>query len=160
MTSEPQVHLLWPLERRASPPQIQIPAGYTLRLYQPGDESAFFQVMAQVGWPGWDEERLRPWQERLLPDGWFVVVHLEDGRIVASAMALHDCGEFGEPGGEIGWVACVPEHRRRGLGSAVTVAALRRLLSEGFRYVHLYTEPWRTAALNMYRRLGFVEVFP
>ena len=158
MTEEPQVHLIWPVERLSSPPPVYVPEGYILRLYRPGDEPFFFEVMEQAGWPGWNEKRLRPWQERLLQDGWFMVVHLESERLVATAMALQDCEEFGEPGGEIGWVACVPSHRRRGLGTAVTVAALRRLLAEGFRYVHLYTEPWRTGALAMYRRLGFVSV--
>ena len=155
-----QLHFLWPLHRRFSPPDVRLPSGYQLRTYRPGDESRFFQVMSLAGWPGWDETRLRPWQERLVADGWFMVVHMKSGLIVATAMALRDCGEFGEPGGEVGWVACVPQHRRRGLGSAVTAAAVRHLLSSGFRYVHLYTEPWRAAAVAMYKQLGFVLVGP
>ena len=151
-----QLRMVWPKRLLDAPPLVQLPPGYSLRTYQPGDESRFFKVMELAGWPGWDAEKLRPWRERILPRGWFVVVHDASGEIVATAMALRDCLEFGCQGGEIGWVACIPEHRGKGVGMAVSAAATARLIREGYRYIHLYTEDWRLAALKIYLKLGYV----
>jgi mycothiol synthase len=114
--------------------------------------------MALAGWSGWDAEKLRPWQRRILPDGWFLAVHRESDQIVATAMALMDVGEFGKTGGELGWVAADPAHRGQGLGRAVVAAATTRMIAAGYRHVHLYTEPWRLAALKTYLRLGYVPL--
>lgn len=84
-----QLRMVWPKRLLDAPPLVQLPPGYSLRTYQPGDESRFFKVMELAGWPGWDAEKLRPWRERILPRGWFVVVHDASGEIVATAMALY-----------------------------------------------------------------------
>ena len=61
-----------------------------------------------------------------------------------------------DPGSwEIGWIAVHPEHRRRGLGEAVTRLALDRALNLGPRTILLYTEDHRLDALRLYLRLGF-----
>lgn len=152
----PQLRMIWPQRRLDAPPDAPLPAGYTLRTYRPGDEAPFFQIMARAGWPGWDEARLQPWLPRILPHGWFLVVHEATGAIVASAMALRDEREFGSQGGELGWVVCDPEHQGKRLGAVVSTAATLRLLAEGCRPIHLYTEEWRFAALRTYLRLGYV----
>ena len=157
-SSRVQLRLVWPEHRLDAPPVVQLPPGYALRVWQPDDTPAFYRLMARAGWPGWDDERLRPWLPRILPDGWFLVVHTASGGIVATAMALRDCAEFGQPGGELGWVAADPEHRGRGLGLAVSAAATARLIQAGFRYIHLYTEPWRLPALKTYRKLGYAPL--
>ncbi len=151
-----QLRMVWPVggDTRLGP--ASPPSGYVLRTYEPGDEDAFYTIMHRVGWPGWDDARLRSWLSRILPGGWFFVVTVEDNRPVATAMALRDVGEFGEQGGELGWVACAPEHQGHGLGLVVTIAATARLLAEGYRHVHLYTEDWRLAAIKTYFRVGYV----
>ncbi len=153
-----QLHMIWPQHRLDAPPPVVIPTGYVVRPLQSGEEASYFRLMARGGWPGWDENRLRLWRPRLLPSGWFVAVTSPGNMVVASAMALRDVGEFGEQGGELGWVVCDPAHRRRGLGTAVSAAATARLLAEGYRYVHLYTEEWRLPALRLYLRLGYVPL--
>ena len=150
-----QLRMVWPAHRLRNPPTVLPPLGYTLRLYRPGDEEPFYRLMALAGWPGWDQERLRPWQTRMLPGGWFLMVHEESGEVVATAMALRDQGEFGRPGGELGWLACVPAHRGRGLGLVVSAAVTSRLIEEGYRHLHLYTEDWRLAAIKTYLKLGY-----
>ena len=147
--------MIWPRDLLDAPPSVQPPAGYSLRTYRPGDEARFFEVMALAGWPGWDAETLHPWRERLLPAGWFMAVHDGSREIVATAMALRDCSEFGRQGGEVGWVACAPDHRGQGLGTVVSAAATARCLAEGYGDVHLYTEDRRLAALKIYLRLGY-----
>lgn len=155
-TAELQLRMVWPERLLDAAPAVRLPAGYELRTYRPGDEPRFFEVMALAGWPGWDDEKLRPWAARLLPYGWFMAVHTASDTIVAAAMALHDKSEFGSPGGELGWVASDLAHAGRGLGAAVVAAATGRLLAEGLRAIHLYTEDFRLAALKTYLRLGYV----
>ena len=151
-----QLHLVWPEHLLDSPPPIQLPPGYSLRAYLPGDESRFFEVMELAGWPGWNEKKLQPWRERLLPQGWTMAIHERSDEIAASAMALHDCCEFGPPGGEIGWIVADPDHWGKGLGLAVSAAATARHIETGCRHIHLYTEDWRLAALKTYLTLGYV----
>jgi len=67
MNDAPQLQMVWPSSRLSQPPPVVLPPGYRLRPYQPGDETRFFEVMALAGWPGWDEERLKPWLYRMLP---------------------------------------------------------------------------------------------
>jgi hypothetical protein len=31
--------------------------------------------MEPAGWQGWNEELLQPWLAKIIPDGWFMVVH-------------------------------------------------------------------------------------
>ncbi len=85
-----------------------------------------------------------------------MVVHVESDEVVATAMALQDQLEFGCLGGELGWLACDPAHRGKGLGQAVSAAVTVRLIRAGFRHIHLYTEHWRLPALKTYLKLGYV----
>lgn len=151
-----QLHMVWPEHLLDAPPRVQLPSGYLLRTYQLGDEARFFKVMELAGWPGWSDEKLQPWRERILPQGWFMVAHNASSEVVATAMAFRDRLEFGRQGGEIGWVACIPGHRGKGLGMVVSAVATTRLIEEGYRYIHLYTEDWRLAALKTYLKLGYI----
>ena len=151
-----QLHMVWPEHFLNTPPPLQLPSGYSLRTYQPGDEPCFFKVMELAGWPGWNAEKPRPWRERILPHGWFIIVHNTNNGIVATAMAFRDRWEFRCQGGELGWVVCILGHRGKGLGVAVSAAATTRLIEEGYRHVHLYTEGWRLAALKIYLKLGYI----
>ncbi len=153
-----QLRMVWPKHRLNAPPRVRLPSGYALRTYRPGDEPRFYELMELAGWPGWDDEKLRPWLLRILPEGWLMAIHTESGEIVAAAMALRDRGEFGYPGGELGWLACDPAHRGRGLGLAVSAAATARLIDEGYRHIHLYTEDWRLAAIKTYLKLGYIPL--
>ena len=151
-----QLRMVWPEHLLNVPPAVQLPPGYVLRTYRPGDEPRFCELMKLAGWPGWDDEKLRLWLPRILPEGWFMVIHTESDEIVATAMALRDQMEFGRPGGELGWLACDPAHRGKGLGLAVSAAVTARLINEGYRDIHLYTEDWRLAAIKTYLKLGYI----
>ena len=130
----------------------------SLRTYQPGDEPGFYRVMALAGWPGWDDDKLRPWLARIPPGGWFMAVHDQSGDMVATAMALHDHSDLHPFGGELGWVAGDPAHAGKGLGMAVCAAVTGRLIAAGYRDIHLYTEHWRLAAIKTYLKLGYIPL--
>lgn len=158
MTANPdQIQMIWPALLLAAPPAVHVPPGYLLRTYQPGDEAGFYQLMASVGWTGWDDEKLHPWLYRILPEGWFFAVEQTSGEIVATCMATHDHTWQVPFCGEVGWTAAHPEHQGKGLGTAVVSAVVGRFLQAGYQTIHLYTEVWRTAAIAMYLKMGFEE---
>ncbi len=151
-----QLRMVYPEHLLKTLPSVQSPAGYFLRTYHPGDEARFYNVMAIAGWKGWNDDKLRPWLPRILPDGWIMVIEETSGKIVATAMALRDESEFGSAGGELGWLASDLAHANKGLGMTVSAAVTARLIQEGCRHIHLYTEHWRLAALKTYLKLGYV----
>ena len=154
--NQEQVQMVWVPCRQASAARIQLPAGYFIRTYRPGDEESFFRLMESVGWTGWDEARLRPWLYRILPGGWFFAVHKANGKIAATCMATHDPTWQVPFCGEVGWTATHPNHQGRGLGKVVVSAVVACFLDTGYGCIHLYTEHWRDAALKLYLNLGFV----
>ena len=154
--SDQPLQMLWPEQRLRTPPIPQVPSGYLLRTYQPGDEPGFYRLMALVGWSDWDDEKLRSRIARIPPRGWFMAVYEATGEIVATAMGLRDRPERLPFDGLLGWVAADPAHAGRGLGMAVSAAATAGLIAAGYNNIHLYTEHWRLAALKIYLRLGYV----
>ncbi len=150
--------MVWPTRLVDEAPPVRLPPGYTLRTYRPGDEPRFYEIMALAGWPGWDEEKLRPWLWRILPAGWFMAVHQASDEVVATGMATHDPTWRHPFCGEMGWLAADPAHTGRGLGLALSAAVTARFLEIGYRCIHLYTEPWRLPALKIYLKLGYVPL--
>jgi mycothiol synthase len=49
----------------------------------------------------------------------------------------------------------MPEHRGRGLGSAVCAAVVRRFLSAGYDSIRVCVQEHRLPAIRTYLRLGF-----
>jgi mycothiol synthase len=154
----PQLQMVWPERLLKMPPMVHLPGGYTLRTYQPGDEPRFYDLMALAGWPGWTDEKLKPWLSRVLPDGWFMVMHEARDEIVATAMGLHNYKEIHPFQSELGWVACDPAHQGQGLGLAVCAAVTARLIKAGYRNICLYSEDFRLAALKTYLKLGYLPL--
>jgi ribosomal protein S18 acetylase RimI-like enzyme len=54
-------------------------------------------------------------------------------------------------------VAVRPEYRRRGIASALTVAAEKECLSQGFELLRLTVSVDNVPAQALYRRLGYVD---
>ncbi|QDT12377.1 GNAT family N-acetyltransferase [Planctomycetes bacterium K23_9] len=154
--TKPQLKMTWPVDRLADPPTVTLPSEYSLRLCAEHDETAFVALMHGCGWDDWDSERLAYCKSRLLPEGWFVVIEDASEELVGSAMSLHNYSEKLPYSGTLGWVGCAPNHRGRGIGSALASAATARMIEGGYRHIELYTEHFRTAALRSYLRLGYV----
>ena len=141
-----------PIKKQTTPPE------YRLRMFHSGDEDGWFQLMGTAGFEGWDQEKLAPWLERILPGGWFVAVHEESKDIVATAMAVHGPTGYFPFGGELGWVAGDPNHSGRNLGAAVCGAVTSRLLDMGYTNIHLNTDDFRLPAIRIYLKLGYVPL--
>lgn len=153
-----QLQMVWPEFLLQNPPEVLLPAGYNLRTFQAGDEAQFYRLMELAGWPGWDAEELRPWQKAVLDNNWFVAEEIVSGRIVASAMGIHNPDDPNPAGSELGWVAGDPAHAGRGLGRAVCAAVTGRLIELGRRDIYLFTDDWRLPALKVYLKMGYVPL--
>lgn len=151
---QPQLQMRY-FTRRLGAPPARAPQGYLLRTYRPGDEEPFYTLMDKAGFGLWDAEKLRPWQEKILPEGWFVIVEQASGRLVATTMAVHNVTELNPGGGELGWVAADPAHAGRGLGLAVCAAVTGRLVQAGYPVLYLMTDDFRLPAIKTYLKLGW-----
>lgn len=85
-------------------------------------------------------------------DGFFFICH--NDRYVATAFAWQEEPHSSE--GRLHWLAVMPEYQRQGLGRALALCVLRYHKEHGKTSVFLKTEPYREAAIKLYKDIGFV----
>ena len=140
-------------------PPVEMPAGYAVRAFRPGDEDGWNAVMdvAFDRRPGQSDfaremaadPAYRPERVQLIAD--------ESGRVVATASCWQQA-RFGQDSMTLHWVGVHPGHRGRRLGWWVSLAALHHGIGEGFARAWLLTDDFRVAALRTYLRMGFTPV--
>lgn len=154
-TEFPQLRMAWPTHH-LDPPPVTPPPGYTIRLYQPGDEAQFYEIMHLVGWVDWNADKLQFSLSRIIPSGWFMAIQEATDHIVGSAMCLHNYTQRNPFWGDLGWLACDPQHTGQGLGQVLAAAVTTRFINAGYRQFGLYTEHYRLPAIKTYLKLGYV----
>jgi mycothiol synthase len=166
---------LWQMRRSlfARLPTVRIPAGVSMRTFQPGaDDEAWVGLNArafaahpeQGGWTVDDLHRRmkEPWFD---PQGFFLAER--EGRVVGfhwtkvhggveHAHGAHEKHGH-EPIGEVYVVGVDPAEQGTGLGRALTVAGLRHLRHLGLAQAMLYVDADNTAAIGLYSSLGFTH---
>ena len=153
--NEPAMYMLW----RHGPSAASIPsipAAYRLSVIVSEDIDKVRPVIEMDG-PlsdaGW-----RQFCDAVVPDGMFVVQERVSSAWVGTVSAVHNpaATRFYFPGGgELGYLAVSPEHRRRGLGAALIAAAVSRLCQAGYRHIFLGVQSWLLPAIQAYLRAGF-----
>jgi mycothiol synthase len=160
-----RVRVLWQMRRSLTDelPDIPLPDGVTVRGFRPGhDEAAWLGVNARAfahhpEQGRWTEQDLRmrmaePWFD---PAGFLLAVDIEDTVSGFHWTKVHPA-QGDEPAiGEIYVLGVDPGGHRRGLGAALSVAGLRHLAGLGLSTAMLYVDESNTAAVGLYRRLGF-----
>ena len=148
-------------------PPLFLPDGFVIRTWRDGDEAAWGAIMDPPGaipvTGGWTIEAVRARHVRhpsFRPEWTFFAVDATDPQAtpLASATAWREIDA--QPGhGAIHMVAALPEWRGKGLGRAVTLAALYALDARGDVVATLKTDDWRVAAIRTYLGLGFLPVW-
>jgi GNAT superfamily N-acetyltransferase len=142
-------------------PEHELPAGYSIRWYEPGDEEHWLRIQSLADddheihlgvfrkYFGSDEKVLRQRQCYLLAP---------DRMPVGSATAWFDDNFEGCHWGKLHWVAIVPEFQGRGLAKPLMTAVCRRLRELGHERVYLTTATTRIPAIRLYRQFGFTPL--
>jgi mycothiol synthase len=155
---------LWQLHRslRDGLPRPALPDGMTLRTFRVGaDEDQWLRLNArafahhpeQGKWTRRDLElrEREPWFD---PDGFFIAER--DGVMAGFHWTkVHQASDGGL--GEVYVVGVDPDAHGGGLGRALTVTGLDYLRERGLAEVMLYADEDNTAAIQMYRKLGFTR---
>jgi mycothiol synthase len=138
-------------------PEPQVPAGITIRTFQPGrDEQAWLEVNAEA-FAGHPEQgamteadlaarMAEPWFD---PAGFFVALRGE------TMLGFHWTKQHGDHLGEVYVLAVSPAAGGAGLGTALLLTGLEHLRRQGDTVVELYVEDDNPDALGLYTDYGF-----
>jgi mycothiol synthase len=158
---------------QAEPP---LPDGISIRPFRPGQDDAAWVALNAAAFADHPDQgkwtiddlhiRLRePWFD---PAG-FLVAENRDGSLlgfhwtkVHGEVHTHPLPEGVEPHdhepiGEVYVLGVAPSAKGLGLGTALTLAGLRYLRGRGLDQVMLYVDESNTAAIALYKKLGFVR---
>ena len=163
-----RVRVLWQMRRALTdplPPEV-FPEGVSVRGFRPGhDEKAWLGVNSRAfahhpEQGRWTEHDLamreaEPWFD---PAGFLLAVDIADTVLGFHWTKVHPAAGDQPAIGEIYVLGVDPGGHRKGLGSALSIAGLRHLHEQGLTAALLYVDESNTAAVALYRRLGF-EVF-
>ena len=137
-------------------PPLSLPEGYHARPMRADETWAYLAVMNRSNHTGDADEA---WFERefakpgAYDPSWLQIIWKGDEPVAAAAAWHRDLD--GEPWGVLHWVGAIWTERGKGLGKAVSLAALHRLRERGFGRAMLITADWRLPAVAAYLRLGF-----
>lgn len=89
-----------------------------------------------------------------IPDDGFFVVTDQDKRLAATAAC--QIGEHLPGSATLHMVKCDPNHRGKGLGRIVTIAAMQYVFEKGIETMFLTTDDFRIPAIKLYLQLGWI----
>src|SRR5438093_3818539 len=139
-------------------PNSDIPAGYRLRWYRPGDEEHWLRIHLLAD----HKNQFKPdtfaqqfgSDASVLAERQCYLLDPVQG-VIGTATAWFNEDFDGESIGRLHWVAIVPECQGRGLSRPLLTTVCRRLRELGHNKVYLTTSSARTAAIHLYLRFGF-----
>lgn len=139
-------------------PKHGLPAGYSLRGYQPGDEQLWEEIhlLADPYSTITTDLFQREFgtDEAVLAERQFYLLDAE-GQAIGTATAWFDDNFRGCAYGRVHWVAIVPRYQGRGLAKPLMTAVCRRLRELGHERAYLTTATARIPAIGLYKQFGF-----
>jgi mycothiol synthase len=158
LAGSPDIILVLPANREI--PEPAPVAGYSVRSL-PRILDSWWTDIHRKAVPVFERSDLENWLERYrslsLPEGILVATNDATQEPVATAGSIASSKDGRFPGGgQLAWVATVPEHRGRGLAYWLSALATIRLQRDGFGNIFLCTGDDLTAAIRVYLRLGYL----
>jgi mycothiol synthase len=141
-------------------PETQAPEGVEIRSFAPGDEDGWLTVNnAAFDWHPEQGSQTRADIDAIVASPDFdpdtVVIAVRDGAVIGfHQIKLTDTDEEGRLG-EVYVVGVDPHTHAKGVGKALTVEGMRRMVAAGAGAIELYVESDNAPALGLYERLGF-----
>lgn len=142
-------------------PRFNLPAGFSIRWYQPGDEVHWLQIHLLA-------DRFNKFSSTTFfevfgdnkTDLARRMCYLLDAKQnpVGTATAWFDNNFEGQSYGRIHWVAIVPNLQGVGAGKGLVSALCTRLIELGHQRAYLRTSTGRLPAINLYLKFGFVPL--
>jgi ribosomal protein S18 acetylase RimI-like enzyme len=158
--SIPYYNIIMKYKAGTAVPAPELPAGYQLRYYRPGDEWDWANIEAAVGEFDTAEEALRYFNEQYLPHAdqlgsRCIFIQSNDGSPAATCTAWWDSKE-GLTIPSLHWVGVHPRHQHKGLGKAIVFQCMQDMAAlEPGRDVWLHTQTWSYRAIGIYFEAGF-----
>lgn len=138
-------------------PPCELPQGYRIRYYRDGDEELLTPIFQQCFDPGWNPDRiLKTFLEETLWSPLRMCVLTCGEEVVGTATAWEDPRRPAH--GQLHYLAVLPAHRGRHLGTALAARVLELLREMGYPDVWLTTDDFRLPAIRTYLSLGFEPV--
>ncbi len=140
-------------------PEIQIPEGYAVRSYRPGDEIHWARIIDASFGGNRSAEDVKEEivnKPQFTPEGLFFATC--QGEPVGTACAWRGKPEETEVG-QLHMVGVEPEHQGHRLGKLVSICVLHFLKKHSFSMAMLDTDDERLPAVKTYLNLGFRPVY-
>lgn len=136
-------------------PVFPLPAGYSLRLYQPGDEAHWARIECSAEEFETEEAALARFATTFREDPSalsqrMLLLLAPDGLPIGTTTAW-----FRDGAGLLHWVAITQEYQGKGLSKPLVAAALHRMRECGQQDAYLHTQAPSWVAIRVYLQLGF-----
>ncbi|AMT94908.1 mycothiol synthase [Brevibacterium linens] len=141
-------------------PETQTPDGVEIRSFAPGDEDGWLSVNnAAFDWHPEQGGQTRADIDAVVTAADFdpetFVIAARDGEVIGFHQTkITDTDDEGRLG-EVYVVGVDPRIHAKGVGKALTVEGMRRMVAAGAETIELYVESDNAPALGLYERLGF-----
>lgn len=153
--SLPFYHIIMRCDR-ILPMEVTLPAGYTIRPYQAGDEEAWAALHVATGDFTSAQEAKVHFLNRYGAENARVLFALSpEGDVVGTVAAGTDMRQD-KPVRTLEWLAVQKEAQQQGIGRALCKTALKLMRREdNAAPVYLHTQPWSWVAVLLAASLGF-----
>jgi len=140
-------------------PSYDLPAGYSMRRYRPGDEQPWREIHLLADrystiTPDLFSREFGV-EELVLAERQFYLLDAAQ-QAIGTATAWYDDGSGSAAYGRVHWLAIVPDEQGRGLARPLMMAVCRRLRALGHDRAYLSTSTARIPAIHLYLRFGFI----
>ncbi len=135
-------------------PELELPPGYSIRYYDPGDEVLLAPIFMECFDPGWSAERIVKTflEDNVWSPNRMSVLCFGD-EVIGTASAWESPARPAH--GLLHYLAVLPAHRGKHLGYMLAGTVLRNLLNMGYTDCWLTTDDFRLPAIRIYLSVGF-----